>query len=56
MICGKEIAHYINRTENPSGLRQKSGLRRILFDEKSGLWRMVPIKKFLFNYSGMHLI
>jgi hypothetical protein len=45
VICGKKITHYINRTEYPSGLVKKSGLRRILFESKPGLWRVFFMTK-----------
>jgi len=64
VICENKITYYINRTEYPLGLGQKSGLRRILFDrscvrriwfhKKSGLRRIFFIF-FLLNRDAFDL-
>jgi len=67
VICGKEIAHYINRTEHPSGISPKIRPAAhfvwlkiwpavYVFHKKSGLRRMYFIKNLLLDHSGMHLI
>ena len=59
-------SYYINRTDYALGLSQKSGLRRMFFDEsclqcifsnhKTGLRHIIFIKQLLLNHCGMYLI
>jgi len=65
-IRGKHSSYRINRTEYPSDLVKKSGLRRnlcdksclrrILFHKKPSLRRILLIKNPLLKLSGMHFI
>ena len=66
MICAKWSTYYINRTDYPSEFSQRSGLRRILFEEsclrcilfhkKSSLRRSFSIEILLLHHSVVNLI